>query len=275
MLTRRVLLLIAITLGVFATTGRAQTPTAPPKYLGRIVGVYDDRSGTPLDSVEVSDMATKSSALTTSTGTLSLFFVDSLGGLLRFRKFGYKPLTMFVDNTPDLAPLTVTLEPIAQQLPAVVTVDSAPVYRSPQLRGFEERRKTGIGKFIPEHVIRREENRTLGNLINFQIPGIEVKQVREGSRWVTIATTMRAGSPCPVDVYVDGIFVSARSTAGGQTIGGRGRGNGSSGTSANDLGDYLPINIAGIEFYTAASVPAEFNRMGSGCGALFIWSRER
>lgn len=130
--------------------GDAQN-TAPPKYLGRIVGVYDDRSGNPLDSVEVSDMSTKSFALTTSTGTLSLFFVDTVGGLLRFRKLGYKPLTMFVDNAPDLAPLTVTLEPIAQQLATVVTVDTAPVYRSPQLRGFEERRKTGIGKFIPEH----------------------------------------------------------------------------------------------------------------------------
>ena len=263
-----------LSVSLMTREGNAQSPAAP-KYLGRIIGVYDDRSGNPLDSVEVSDMSTKSFALTTSTGTLSLFFVDSAGGLMRFRKLGYKPLTMFVDNAPDLAPLTVTLEPVAQQLPAVVTLDTAPVYRSPQLKAFEERRKAGIGKFIPEHVIRREENRTLGNLINFQIPGIEVKQIRDGSRWVTIATTMRAGSPCPVDVYVDGVFVSARSTAGGQTIAGRGRGSGASGTSANDLSDYLPINIAGIEFYSAASVPAEFNRMGSGCGALFIWSRER
>lgn len=99
--------------------------------------------------------------------------------------------------------------------------------------------------------------------------------MRDGTRWVTIATAMRAGSACPIDVYVDGVFVSARSTAGGQTIGGGRRGGGSAGTSANDLSDYLPINTAGIEFYTAGSVPAEFNRMGSGCGALFIWSRER
>jgi hypothetical protein len=235
--------------------------------------VYDDRTGDPIDSVEVTDVATKSSALTTSTGTLSLFFVDSLGGLLRFRKLGYAPLTMFVDNTPGLAPLTVTLDPLGQRLPTVVTLDSAPAYRSPQLQGFEARRKSGIGRFIPEVTIRKEEHRTLGNLINFKIPGIEVKQVRDGSRWITVATTMRSGSSCPVDVYLDGVFVSARTTAGGRTIGGRGGNAG--GTATNDLSDYLPINLAGVEFYTAATVPAEFNRMGSGCGALFLWSRER
>ena len=133
---------------------------------------------------------------------------------------------MFVDNGPEFAPLTVTLEPIAQQLSGRRHGRYRSRVSQPAVRGFEERRKAGIGKFIPEHVIRREEHRTLGNLINFQIPGIEVKQVREGSRWVTIATTMRSGSACPVDVYVDGVFVSARTTAGGQTIGGRGRGSG-------------------------------------------------
>jgi hypothetical protein len=267
---------VAALLSVSLMTRHVEAQTPPPKYIGRIVGIYDDRTGNPLDSVEVSDLTTKSFALTTSTGTLSLFFVDSVGGLLRFRKLGYKPLTMFVDNGPEFAPLTVTLEPLAQQLPAVVTVDTAPVYRSPQLRGFEDRRKAGIGKFVPEFVIRREENRRLGDLINFQIPGVEVKEVRDGTRWVMIATTKRAGSPCPVDIYVDGIFVSARTTAGGQTIGGRGRGAGAGGgTSANDLGDYQPTNLAGIEFYSAATIPAEFNRMGSGCGALFLWSRER
>jgi len=266
----RVLALFGIVAGDAA--GQA---SAPPKFLGRIVGVCDERSGNPLDSVEVQDLTTKSFALTTSTGTLSLFFVDTAGGLLRFRKLGYKPMTMFVDNAPDLAPLTVTLEPVAQRLPAVVTVDTAPVYKSPQLQGFEERRKAGIGKFIPEHVIRREENRRLGDLINFQIPGIDVKQVRDGTRWVMIATTTRAGSPCPVDIYVDGVFVSARSTSGGQTITGRGRGGSNAGTTANDLTDYLPTNFAGIEFYSPGTVPAEFNRMGSGCGALFLWSRER
>ena len=68
MLMRRIPAVVAISLGLCATTGAAQTPAAPPKYLGRIVGVYDDRSGNPLDSVEVTDVATKSSALTTSTG---------------------------------------------------------------------------------------------------------------------------------------------------------------------------------------------------------------
>ncbi len=62
----------------------AQSPSQQPKFLGRIVGVYDDRSGNPLDSVEIRDMITGSFAYTTSTGTLSLFFVDTAGSLSAF-----------------------------------------------------------------------------------------------------------------------------------------------------------------------------------------------
>jgi hypothetical protein len=277
MLIRRVLLVLAIAIGVLATHGEAQTPAGQPKFLGRIVGVFDDRSGNPLDSVEVSDLTSKSSALTTSTGTLSLFFVDSAGGLLRFRKLGYKPLTMFVENGSDLAPLTITLEPLAQNLPTVVTVDSAPRYMSSQLKGFEERRKAGIGKFVPEAIVRKEQDRTLGNIIKAHVTGIDVREMRDPStgRFVTIASTTRSGAPCPVDVFLDGVFISASSTSGGSAIQGmRGRGTRAGGVT-NDLAEILPINLAAIEFYTTATVPPEFNRMGSGCGALLLWTRER
>jgi hypothetical protein len=260
----------------FATAGGAQTSA---KRMGRVVGVYDDRTGSPLDSVEVSDLTTKSFALTTSTGTLSLFFVDSVGGILRFRKLGYKPLTMFVDNAEDLAPLTITLEPLAQELPKVVTVDSGRVYASPALRGFEERRRSGHGgRFVPETVFRKEEDRSLGNIVKLHIPGLDVLQnVRVGSRYADIAVTTRSGKQCPVDIYLDGLPVSVNSTAvGGSAIPGVVGARGPSSISpTNDLKDFLPKNLAAAEFYSAATAPAQFNRTGSGCGVLLLWSRER
>lgn len=156
----------AIAMAALAFTAPGSAPAqapAQPTYVGRIVGVYDDRSGSPLDSVEIRDMITGSFAYTTSTGTLSLFFVDTAGSLLRIRKFGYTPITMFVGNAEGLPPLTITLEPLAQKLPAVVTRDTVRRYIGPMLRGFEQRRKTGMRYFIPETQLRKEENRPLAN----------------------------------------------------------------------------------------------------------------
>src|SRR5215216_6072961 len=143
---------------IMASVASAQAATPPP-FVGRVIGVYDDRTGRPLDSVEVRDMVSGSVALTTSTGTLSLFFVDTSGSLLRLRKLGYTPVTMFVANSPGDPPMTIMLEPVAHQLPTVVTTDSAPLYRSSLLRGFEDRRKAGQGYFVSEHQLRKEDDR--------------------------------------------------------------------------------------------------------------------
>ena len=253
----------------------AQTPTpAPPRSAGRVIGIYDERTGSPIDSAEVRDLATNSFALTTSTGTLSLFFVDTAGALVRIRKLGYAPVTMFVENSPGSPPLTITLEPLGQMLPKVVTVDSAPNYTSAALKGFEERRKSKIGQFIPEQVVRKNEDRTLGNIIKANFRGVDVREVRDRSRWITIAATMRDGKACPVDIYLDGIPVSVNSTAGagGAIV----RGTAPRNTPAtNDLSEFLTKQIAAIEFHTTATAPPQFNRTSSGCGVLLLWTRER
>ena len=44
------------------------------------------------------DLRTGMSALTTNTGTLSLFFVDTAGTLIRIAKLGYEPQSFFVAN---------------------------------------------------------------------------------------------------------------------------------------------------------------------------------
>ena len=273
----------SVILLLFAGTALSQAP-AQPKFLGRIIGVYDDNTGQPIDSAEVRDMKTSSFALTTATGTVSLFFVDTSGSLIRIRKLGYKPVTMFIDNAPDFAPLTITLERIAQELPAVVTVDTARKYAGPGLRGFEERRLSGMGGyFVSEQTLRKEESRTLGNILKMHVPGLNVLQdVRVGARYADIAVSTRSSPPCQVDIFLDGLPVSQRTTAAGNRAipGGRGRGNPAVGdpaptTPTNDLKDFLPVNLGGVEYYTAATVPVQFNRTGSGCGVILLWTREK
>jgi hypothetical protein len=253
----------------------AQTPRA---VAGRLIGIYDDRTWNPLDSVEVRDLASGQSALTTSTGTVALSFVDTAGSLIRIRKIGYVPQTLFIDNSPGLPPLMLMLVPVAKQLPAVVTIDTAPKYSSPRLTAFEERRKTGFGYFVPEAQIRRDEDRPLAQLLRTRIPPIEVREVVYAGQRITIATLRRGSNsaPCQPDIYLDGIAISANADGATLAILGKTR---SAATAAMagiiDLNQFQLNTIAAIEFHNPGDMPPEFNRTGSGCGALFLWTRER
>ena len=100
---------------------RGAAPAAQPSL--RLLGVFDEDTGQPLAGVEVSDMLTGTSALTTVTGTVSLAFLSAGGSLVRVRKVGYAVQTLAVSQT-DTAGITVILKRVAE-LPAVVTRDSA------------------------------------------------------------------------------------------------------------------------------------------------------
>ena len=124
--------------------------------------MYDSRTGDPIEGVEVRDAFSKTSALTTKTGTVSLVFLPDGGSLVQLRKVGYQPNTVFVAISPsDTVPVTTMLTPVATTLPAVVTKDSAPRYVSPGLRDFEERRHGGFGYFIDEAELRKSDNQTM------------------------------------------------------------------------------------------------------------------
>ena len=45
-------------------------------------------------------------------------------------------------------------------------------------------------------------------------------------------------------------------------------------TTANDIDGWLqPKDVAGIEIYSEATVPNEFQQMRSGCGSIVIWKK--
>jgi hypothetical protein len=88
--------------------------TAPtlPVYRMRILGVFDETTGEPIDSVEVIDVSSGSKAVTTSTGTVALTYVPDGGGSVRLHKPGYKDVTLDVVIAPAaLTPITATMVP--------------------------------------------------------------------------------------------------------------------------------------------------------------------
>src|SRR4051812_24778562 len=110
-------LVVASIIAVLASGSVQPQASAPVRVSGRIVGVYDDQSGEPLEGVEIRNLFNGWSVLTTATGTALLSFVDTTGAILSLKKVGYNPLTTVVKNSPqDTTPVTLVLKRITQVL---------------------------------------------------------------------------------------------------------------------------------------------------------------
>src|SRR5512142_507923 len=107
---------LAVAAIVVTPAARAQRPPTPAKadtparasnaYRYRILGVFDELTGDPVEDVEVADVLSGNSSLTTKTGTVSLFFLPEGGSLVRLRKVGYAVQTFPVPISPaDTAPI--------------------------------------------------------------------------------------------------------------------------------------------------------------------------
>jgi hypothetical protein len=249
----------------------AGAQTGLPSYRARLLGVYTS-DGDPIEGAEVSDALTKTTALTTKTGTVTLSFLPDGATLVRIRKVGFVAATMLVNIDPtDTLPVMVMLKPMVRELPAVITKDSAPRYVSPGLRAFEERRAAGGGYFVVEKEIRKWDAGPMTNVIR-NIPAIKIICER-GKGMASMpchASTRRAGGKhaimdgdCPVDVYMDGTLYYSSFNFGGFE-------------SDADLQKLQATNFAAVEFYPGgASIPAQYNKTGASCGVLLLWTRER
>jgi hypothetical protein len=241
------------------------TQDSAQHHRARLLGVFDSGSGEPVEGAEVQDVAARVSARTTKTGTVSLMFLQGDGSLVRVTKLGYRPAALFIATGPaDTTPVTVLLSAAATALPAVVTRDSAPTYISPGLREFDERRRfNGGGTFIAEAELRKAGSRKLSDVLRV-VPGMRVDCSPSECYVATSRQTKRAviiGSRCYADIYLDGALVSNSS----DPI-----------ASQHDVDRFVVRDLAGVEFYAGpASMPAAYNKTGSSCGVLLLWSRER
>lgn len=299
-LFRAVGLTIALTFAcsLFAVDSDAQTPAKPttgmPAYRARILGVYDDATGEPLDSARVSDILNGNSSLTTRTGTVALYFLPDGGSLVRVQKLGYEPQTLTVAISPkDTTPLTVIMRRVTQLAPMVTRADSQR-YISGALRRVQEREKLGFGYFIDDSVLRKNEGLPLSMVIASRLPGIQLKPGRASATYLMQSTRCTSGLP---QVFVDGVPLSPEPTPdmvpnpvaqpAASPQGGKRTANPVATPAAGSAPpvsiDYVPFNLttfdvsqfAAIEWYPdGLTLPIEFTT-GRRCGALMLWTRER
>jgi hypothetical protein len=250
---------LCVSLPVRHAVGQANVSAPLPAYRTRILGVFDSQSGQPIEGAEVIDAFEHITAVTTKTGTVSLAFLPEGGSMLRIQRIGYKPVTQIVEISPaDTVSITVLMQAVTQTLPTVVTRDSAPTFMPPATRAFEERRKMGFGRFITEAELRKNDSRTLTNVVRQS--GAAVSCSRRSPIQCFVVSTRSGGSGCALDVYLDGVLQSQ----GGPAFDGR------------DLEKIRVDQIGAVEIYAGtASVPAEYNRTSKDCGVMLLWTRYR
>jgi hypothetical protein len=81
-----------------------------PQYRFRVIGLFDDASGGTVEGAEVIDTKSGLRALTSATGTVSLFFLPDGGSTILVHKPGLRDTTFFAAITPaDTTPITLLL----------------------------------------------------------------------------------------------------------------------------------------------------------------------
>jgi hypothetical protein len=168
------------------------------------------------------------------------------------RQLGYSPTEVPVElsaRTP--ARVMVKLGVLVPQLSPVEVVSRRE--EGLQKVGFLDRKRTSAGGYFigPEQLAKR--NATKFTDVLRTTPGLRVQE-SNGQAMIT-STRSAQGGGC-VTVYVDG--------APWQQI------------DPGDLDTFVqPNEIAAVEVYSGASIPAQFTTPGQSCSAVVVWTKTR
>lgn len=235
-------------------TARDSTGARIPQQRGaaRVFGTVVNRNGAPVAGARVSLMGTSAAAITRTNGE---FVLDSLPAgtqAIVVRQIGYRPTEVAVDlSSRAPARVRVQLGAFVPELSPVEVVSR----RDDGLQkvGFLDRKRTSAGGYFlgPEQLERR-------NALKFSdilrtTPGIRIS---ESNGQAMISSTRAAqGNGC-VTMYVDG--------AQWQQL------------EPGDLDAFVqPNEVAAVEVYNGAAVPAQFSTPGQGCAAVVVWTKTR
>jgi hypothetical protein len=197
---------------------------------------------------------------------------------------GYRPRhdTITVASAESRRDFVLDVEPV--KLDSVVSTSPRPrQWISPRLRGFEERRASSGGYFISDSILRKNENRTLADVLGTYLAGIAFARQIGDAAYAFSSRSAKSGkfaflgggvpshdlqhrlipAKCYVTVYLDGVLVYDLGLQGGGTD-----------APPPDINHYRVSDFAGVEFYAGeASTPVQFR--SSGCGTLLLWTREQ
>jgi hypothetical protein len=247
------------------------SPMAPrPRRLhvgdGTISGtVIASTGGRPLVNALVT-ITDGPEARTNEAGEFTILDAPVGTRMLEVRAVGYYPERRRVDIVNGAPPVRVSLSTLQSVLDTVKV--SASRLRSRDRSGFIERVRTGPGRYMTSGQIAKRPATFASDLFR-TIAGLKI-----GFATDTLATDMSiAVSPddmstsdrrilmrgidgdwCAPIMYLDGLAMPSM--------------------GADDLDAWIrPQDIEGIEIYSEATVPTQFQKWRGGCGSIMIWKK--
>lgn len=222
--------------------------------------VRHDSTGAPLAGVEV---VLNNTAFRTETNAQGRYVLDGLpAGVYQtiFRKVGFLPVRVDARLTAgDTTWANTTLIESAVVLAPVIVTGTPESTRGVGIgrEAFEERRKTGFGKFFDSEYIRRVDSHLHLDDILRREAGVAVMKI--GPDWVAVN---RLRTRCAMQVYYNGAPM------------GRGGVFGVSRVSTVDLRMFSLSGLEAVEvFRSPAEIPQEYGGINAACGVILLWSR--
>jgi hypothetical protein len=169
--------------------------------------------------------------------------------LLEVRAVGYYPERRVVDIVDSVAPLRIALATFksvldTMKISATRTVDLS-------LLGFQERRRSSIGRFLTPRDIAVRQPFVTSEIFR-SVPGLFLDRTMDAEEKVMMRGVFE--DRCEPAIYINGQWMN--------------------GLTSGDLDGFIrPNEIAGIEVYMAGQVPTQFQPGLGGCGSLVFWTK--
>jgi hypothetical protein len=274
-MARRPMLALVIAGGL----GNGSRVLAQAELQGRVIA---DSTRRPVMNAEIAIPRLSLKTLSDSLGRYRLREIPRGEYLVITRAVGFRPDSSRTTFDGDEALLVdIQLRPPVAALQAVRVRGAAVSFERGKMSGYEERKATGIGRFVDHDVVAKYEDRRTSELLSM-VPGIDIRPGSGAKAYAVSGRTRLSGrcalcrtikddnqqqsnigqptgGPCYMDVYLDGVAVFYTQGAAGGLF---------------DLNTLNLKTVEAVEVYAGgAQVPAEFNRTSGGCGVIVIWTK--
>lgn len=233
---------------------------------GALVGtVVSDPGEHPLAQAEIIVAGADRTVRSDSLGAFRLAGVPAGAHQVTVRLAGYKPwIGTLQFRDAQTVEADFVLQSIATALPGVDVNARAPT-ANPRLIEFEDRRRSGVGRFISTEVFEKNGTRSLSSVILAQISGVKLTE-RMGEK--ILNSTHDGQSQCPVQVVLNGTAVFT----------------GAPTEEPFNIDSIRAENVLGLEYYTVAATPTRYlgtggiavrgnHPQGAPCGTVIIWTK--
>jgi hypothetical protein len=212
-----------------------------------ITGTVRDSAGHAVAGAELTIAGTPLRGESNENGQYRMVGVPAGMMTVRVRRLGFRPATAEVTIAEGTeSKLDLTVRPSAQALAPVVVRGVNRQYKG-RMADFYQRRDMGFGRFITRAQIEQRNPLKFTDLLR-GLPGITTHPTSYGRTFVRVR-----GSRCPPQVVIDGMAVNSGNEF--------------------ELDDLHPMTVEGIEVYTGAGIPVEYQSGTVSCGLIVVWSR--